>query len=81
MVILTCKCMSTSLYISVFFMLHMCIYSRCRKHWPALRIVNVSEQTHAIDFYMYVCVCINIYMCMGGGVRGERDRGEKYILI
>lgn len=24
----------------------VCIYSRCRKHWPALRAVNGSEQTH-----------------------------------
>lgn len=62
MVISTCKCMSASLYISRLFMcvcIYIYIYIRCRKHWPALRAANVSEQTHIIDFSL-ICVFVHV---------------------
>lgn len=53
----------------------VCIDSRCRKHWPVLRAVNVSEQTHTTDFFFNVCFCVYNYV----SVYDWGERGETYI--
>ena len=62
-----CLCRCVSLYqhvnaclllcTSLCFLCCICIYSRCRKHWPALRAVNVSEQT---DRFFFVCMFVRV---------------------
>lgn len=55
MVLPTRRFISTSVCISGVYVVY--IDSKCRKHWPVLRAVNVSEQTHMIDFFN-VCLCV-----------------------